>query len=78
MPQGQEDLIPEDKKICKAKRYTPGKYPGSEVWPNAVTNVDEYFNFYVPEGVNEFKFVLYYDNLKDSSIQFEYNIKLNK
>ncbi len=78
LPQGQENIIPEEKQIGKAKYYMPGKYPGSAIWPNAVTKADSYFNFYVPEDVKEFKFVVYYYNLDDSRIQFEYNIKLNK
>lgn len=81
LPQGQENLLKGKQRIFAADSYTPGKIPAeSIVWPNAVKKQDSYFNFYVPEGVTEFKFVVYYDAVvdDDSKILFQCNVKLNK
>lgn len=81
LPQSQANLMKEEQRYFPADYYALGKTPGSAVWPNAVTREDSYFNFYVPEGVTEFKFVVYYDDVvvdDASKIAFQYNIKLNK
>lgn len=81
LPKGQENLLTEEEKIVDCEIYEPKKTPAAgEIWNNYVNKRANTFNLFIPQGVKEFKFIVYKNVISDdiNDIQQQYNIKINR
>ncbi len=81
LPKGQEDLLSEEEKTIPSEYFIPGEHAEEEEgWQNCVYRNAQNFNIYIPDGVTEFKFLIYENNITNNidDILFQYHIKINR
>ncbi len=77
--QGQENLLTEEEKIVDCEVFMPIIKPSSGItWENAIYTRSNTFNLFIPEGVKEFKFIVYQGAVSNdpNDIINQYHIKL--
>ena len=74
LPEDQANLLTEEEKIIEKIYFTPPNIPTGTEQPNAVKKPGFYYDFRLPEKVNEFKILIY----NGDELTHQFNIKLNK
>lgn len=81
LPKGQENLLTEEQKTIPSEYFIPGEHAEEEeYWQNCVYQNAQNFNIYIPDGVTEFKFLIYENNITNNpdDILFQYHVKINR